>query len=143
MKRILTILIFVNCLTSYGQIDTLKFKGFDFVFTPSDTTLNCVGIDKFPEYKGGFEELVKFIGKNIKYPEKAINDSIQGRVFLTFIVKSTGQVVDREIKKGLSLEIDLECKQMLNKMPDWNPAIIDNKPIDYRVTFPITFKLRD
>ena len=74
---------------------------------------------------------------------ETINDGIQGRVFLTFIVKSTGQVVDREIKKGLSLEIDLECKQMLNKMPDWNPAIIDNKPIDYRVTFPITFKLRD
>jgi len=143
MKQILTILIFFNCLTSYGQVDTIKFGGFDFVFTPSDKTLNCVGIDKFPEYKGGFEELVNFVGKNIKYPEKAINDSIQGKVFLTFIVKSTGQVTDREIKKGLSTEIDLECKQMLNKMPDWNPAILDNKPIDYRVTFPITFKLWD
>lgn len=141
MKQILTILIFFYCLASFGQVDTVKFNGFDFVFTPSNTTINCIGLDKFPEYKGGFEELVKFIGKNIKYPEKAISDSIQGSVFLTFIVKSTGEVTDHEIKKGLSPEIDLECLQMLNNMPNWTPAILDNKPIDYRVIFPITFKL--
>ncbi len=141
MKHILTILIFFNCLASFGQVDTVKFNGFDLVFTPSDTAINCIVLDKYPEYKGGFEELVKFIGKNIEYPEKAINDSIQGRVFLTFIVKSTGKITDYEIKKGLSPEIDFECLQMLNNMPNWTPAILDNKPIDYRVIFPITFKL--
>ena len=141
MKLILTILILIKSLTSFGQVDTVKFNGFDFVFSPSDTTLNFVGVDKFPEYIGGFDALIKFIGNNIQYPKKAISDSIQGRVILTFIVKSTGKVTDREIKKGLSPEIDMECKRMLDKMPEWNPAFLNKKPIDYRVTFPIRFQL--
>ena len=45
-------------------------------------------VEKMPQYTGGESALMKYVSENIKYPEKAKEDGIQGRVFISFVVKS-------------------------------------------------------
>ena len=55
-----------------------------------------------PEFPGGEMALGSFIGRTIKYPADAIKDSIQGKVFVTFVVKADGTVGDAKIARSPS-----------------------------------------
>jgi hypothetical protein len=50
--------------------------------------------DRMPVFPGGQDEMYKFIGKNIRYPNEAREMGIQGRVLVKFIVDETGKVTD-------------------------------------------------
>ena len=45
-----------------------------------------------PEFPGGFNALVEFISKNLKYPKVCQESGIQGRVVVKFTVKSDGSI---------------------------------------------------
>ncbi len=39
-------------------------------------------VDIMPEYQGGTNEMVNFIGKNLKYPEQAVKSNVIGKVIV-------------------------------------------------------------
>ena len=39
-------------------------------------------VDEMPEFPGGFEALLKFIGENLRYPKNAMENNIQGSVLV-------------------------------------------------------------
>ncbi len=94
-----------------------------------------------PEFKGGLEEMYTFIGENMNYPEYAITHKIEGRVYVNFIVTAAGEIKDATVLRKVNDALDSEALRVINSMPNWNPAEIDNIPVSVAFTLPIVFKL--
>ena len=56
--------------------------------------------EKMPEYPGGQQELMKYLSRNIKYPQTARDTEVMGKVFVRFLVNKEGAVVDASVLKG-------------------------------------------
>ena len=56
--------------------------------------------EKMPEYPGGQQELMKYLSRNIKYPQTARDTEVMGKVFVRFLVNKEGAVVDANVLKG-------------------------------------------
>ncbi len=98
-------------------------------------------VDQQPEYPGGIQAMYKFLGENIKYPAEASKNRIQGKVFLTFIIGSTGKIRDVKILKGVSDSLDQESIRVVKAMPKWTPGRKDGKAVAVKYNLPISFVL--
>lgn len=98
-------------------------------------------VDQEASFPGGMKALMEYLSTNIKYPEAAINISIQGKVYIQFVVLKTGTISDVKVLRGVSKELDDEAKRVVRMMPNWIPAIQNNVKVNSRVTIPINFKL--
>ena len=98
-------------------------------------------VEKMPEFPGGTAELMKFLQQNIKYPEQARKDSIQGRVIVQFTIKKTGEVSNATVIRSVSPELDAEAIRVINAMPLWTPGEQKGEPVNVKFTLPIQFRL--
>ena len=98
-------------------------------------------VEKMPEFPGGTAELMKFLQQNIKYPEQAQKDSIQGRVIVQFTIKKTGEVSNATVIRSVSPELDAEAIRVINAMPLWTPGEQKGEPVNVKFTLPIQFRL--
>ena len=98
-------------------------------------------VENLPSFPGGQEELFKFLRQNIVYPEDAMNKGLEGKVFVTFVVKADGTVNDVKILKGAGHGFDEEAYRVVKSMPKWNPGTQKGKPVNVAFNLPISFKL--
>ncbi|MBQ8703528.1 MAG: TonB family protein [Bacteroidales bacterium] len=104
-----------------------------------EAVLDVVEVD--PQYPGGIEALYKYLAENIRYPEQAKADGVQGRVFVRFIIEADGSVTNAQVMRGIGGGCDEEALRVVNAMPKWKPGIVDGKPVRVNYTLPIIFKL--
>jgi TonB family protein len=97
--------------------------------------------DKVPEFEGGEQGLQKFILDNAEYPQTAIDDSIEGTVYIQFTINKDGSVSNPRIMRGVRYDLDEECKRVIDIMPKWKPAEHEGIPGDARYNLPFKFKL--
>jgi len=86
-------------------------------------------------------ELLMFIYKNIKYPEVAREEDIQGTVIVSFIVDTDGQVIAPSIKRSIGGGCDEEVIKVVNSMPMWIPGKNDGIAVKTEFNLPVKFKL--
>jgi len=99
-------------------------------------------VEEMPEFPGGEKELLKFIASNIKYPEIAKENGVQGRVFVQFVVNSDGAVEKVEIKRGIDTYLDKEAIRVVQSMPKWTPGKQSGIPVKVQFVVPINFILQ-
>jgi TonB family C-terminal domain len=123
----------------YGQ-DTTGFSmpsgGFGGVVEPVDTIIDIP--DLMPKFKG---DLNKWLSKNIKYPQTAINNDIQGRVICQFVVGKDGSITDIVVVRSVDKSLDNEARRVITAMPKWQPGIQNGSPVKVRFTLPVQFTL--
>lgn len=95
-------------------------------------------------FPGGTAEMMKYLGKNIKYPEVAIQAGIQGKVTLRFVVGKDGSIENVTVARGVPgcPECDKEAIRVVKSMPKWKPAKNDGKVVKSYFNLPVTFKLQ-
>jgi TonB family protein len=93
------------------------------------------------EFPGGIRELYKYMGKNIRYPAVAQRSLIQGTVEVGFIINRLGEVREPEILKNIGGGCGEEALRLLQDMPNWTPAMLNNEPIESYIKLPVVFKL--
>ncbi len=98
-------------------------------------------VEKMPEFPGGMEALLKFLSENIKYPATAVEQKIQGRVIVQFIVAKDGSITKPFILRGVSPELDAEALRVISIMPTWKPGTQRGQAVNVKYTVPITFSL--
>lgn len=99
-------------------------------------------LEEMPEFPGGAGEMMKWLGKNIKYPAIAQENNIQGRVMVSFVVERDGSVSDVKVIRGVDPSLDKEAIRVVKAMPKWKPGMQTGKPVRARFNLPVTFKLR-
>jgi len=107
-----------------------------------DTTVFVVP-EILSEYVGGDEALIKFLQKNLVYPEEARLKGIEGRIIIGFVVEKDGSLTNFKILRGVHPILDNEALRVVKLMPKFIPGKIKNKPVRVQFNIPVTFKLKD
>lgn len=95
-----------------------------------------------PYFEGGEAGLMRYIGKKIRYPRKAVLEQVEGVVVVSFVINRLGQVTDATILKGLGHGTDEEALRVINSLPDWTPGRQNGKTVAVRYTLPIRFNMQ-
>ena len=106
----------------------------------TDQVFQVVEVD--PEFPGGMEALIKYLSENIKYPEQAKKDKIQGKVYISFVVEKDGSVAGAKVLRGIGGGCDEEALRVVNAMPKWTPGKQRNTPVRVQFNLPVVFKLQ-
>jgi TonB family protein len=99
-------------------------------------------VEEMPEFEGGDLALKKFIVENVKYPEQAKADGIQGRVFIQFVVNQIGEIEQVKVVRGVDPALDAEAIRVISSLPKWKPGKQSGKPVRVSFTVPINFELK-
>ena len=108
---------------------------------PIDTVRDFKVVEHMPEFPGGEDAMMKFIQKNIQYPDLERDMDIQGRVVLGFIVNEDGSLSDIKVRKSVSPSIDAEAIRVVKLFPKFKPGTQQGKPVRVQFTLPVMFKL--
>lgn len=109
----------------------------------ADTAANEVytTVEKKPQFPGGEAALMKYVGENIRYPENAFKNKVQGRVIVQFVVQKDGKVGEVKILRGTDEELNNEAVRVIKSLPAFTPGEMDGKPVSVWYTFPVMFKI--
>lgn len=100
-------------------------------------------LDEPAEFPGGTQALRKFLADNLKYPERALKDSIEGKCFVKLLISDKGTVKQAKLLKGIPdcPECDKEALRIMHIMPVWKPGRVNGKPVSSYYRLPVSFKL--
>lgn len=116
--------------------------GTEVIETPSETAIFSIdAIEKYPEFPGGQEAFVKFLGKNLRYPGIAAENGIQGKVILSFVIERNGELSHIKVIRGIGSGCDEEAMRVLYKSPQWTPGVQNKQPVRVAYNIPINFSL--
>ena len=107
---------------------------------PVDTTQYVI-VERMPAFPGGEEELLDFIGTNIRYPEEAKKKGIYGKVFVGFVVEPDGSVSNVKVLRGIGGGCDEEAVRVVQMMPNWIPGEAFGEKVRVSYMIPINFRL--
>ena len=102
-----------------------------------------ISIEQMPLFPGGEQELIKYIGENLRYPVIDQENNVQGRVVLRFVVTKTGTVDKIEVLGSLSQSADNEAIRVVKSLPKFIPGRQNGKNVSVWFTLPVTFKLQE
>ena len=94
-------------------------------------------VDEAPELIGGLKEL----HNQVKYPERAYEAGVEGRVYVQFVVTEDGEVQDTRVIRGIGEGCDEEAVRVV-QAARFIPGKIQGQPVKVRHTLFITFKLK-
>ena len=100
-------------------------------------------VEQMPTFPGGTATLMKFLSENMKYPEQAEKDGIQGRVICTFFVEKDGSISDISVAKSVHPQLDAEAVRVLSLMSKWTPGKRNGEFTKVKYTLPVVFRLED
>lgn len=136
----LTALFFQSFQLKMAEIPQVQFTSNPDLNLKNEVSKPKTG-DKNAEFKGGFNELSKYLSSSILYPEEAKKQKIEGKVIIEFTVSKDGKINDPILKKGVHKLLDDEALRVVAAMPDWEPAISNGKKANSQMVLPIAFKL--
>ena len=98
-------------------------------------------VEENAQFPGGDEACMKWLQQHIKYPQICIEQNVQGRVYVGFVVNRDGSIVDVKIIKSPDNNLSKEAERVVKLMPKWKPAKQGNKTVRSRFNLPVNFRL--
>jgi protein TonB len=100
-------------------------------------------VEDMPKFKGGdINRFREWVQKRVRYPELAAENGIQGRVFITFVVETNGNVSNVTITRSVDALLDEAAKEAVAASPKWEPGMQRGRPVRVRYSIPIIFQLQ-
>ncbi|HEV2353166.1 MAG TPA: TonB family protein [Puia sp.] len=92
------------------------------------------------QYPGGDNAWMRYLNKNLRYPEDALNNNIQGTILVQFIVDRLGNVSDVQAISGPDLGgLRDEAVRVILKSGQWLPAIQNGAKVKSYKRQPVVF----
>jgi len=99
-------------------------------------------VEQPAEFPGGDGELMKFLQKNIQYPQMERDNDISGKVLLRFVVMEDGSVADVTVLRGTSPGLDKEAVRVVKTLPKFKPGRQQGKAVRVYFNLPVIFRLQ-
>lgn len=112
---------------------------------PADSTAKeevFMVAEQMPEYPGGMKEMLKFLQENVKYPENAMKNNVQGRVIVQFVIEKDGTPTEFKVLRSVDPDLDAEALRVMKAMPKWKPGMQKGQVVRVKFTVPVSFKLQ-
>lgn len=99
-------------------------------------------VEEMPEFPGGHAAMTKYVQNTIVYPKLAIDSVYEGKVYVKFIVDTSGNVTNVTVIRSSKFKcLDIEALRVVKLMPKWKPGKSGGKKVPVYFHLPITFKL--
>ena len=99
-------------------------------------------VEVMPEPEEGLEGFLHYIRENIKYPEEARKQGIEGKVFVRFVVTKNGSISQVEVIKGMGYGLDEEAVRVVSVYQKrWKPGINKGEKVNTEMVLPINYAL--
>ena len=107
-------------------------------FSPDSVFVNP---DVRPQFVGGETALQAYMAKNMRYPEKARQQKVTGKVYIRFVLSAEGRVTDASFVRGPGGGLNEEALRLVWLMPAWQPGYQRGQAVRVVCTIPIEFVL--
>lgn len=97
-------------------------------------------IEQMPEFNG---DLYDYLAKEIKYPKSALENGVQGKVTLAFVIGKNGEVSEVEVIGKVGFGCDEEAIRVIKEMPKWKAGEQNNRKVAVRMVLPIVFEVNN
>lgn len=131
--------------SEYGDSKSGNVTAEDFDTAPkpkADENEIYASVDVMPEFPGGNKALMTWLGANVRYPEAAQQNDVQGRVVVKFVVEKDGSIAQVQVVKGVDKDLDKEAVRVVSKMPKWTPGKSGGKVVRTYFSLPVNFRLQ-
>lgn len=100
-------------------------------------------VEQNPEFPGGDDALVQWLGTHVQYPERAKEEKLEGRVFVTFVVERDGSISEVRVvaPREEMASLEEEALRVVRTMPKWKPGKVRGKRVRVQFNLPIVFRL--
>jgi protein TonB len=99
-------------------------------------------VEVMPSFKGGdINKFRDWIQRRTNYPQVAIDNKIQGKVYVTFVIESDGSVSNITILRGVDPIIDVEVIKAIEASPKWSPGLQRGSPVRVRYSMQLNFTI--
>ena len=99
-----------------------------------------------PSFVGGDKEMLKYLRANLKYPEAAQDNDIEGTVFVDFIVDQSGNVheviASHIVGELVELTLQEEAVRVVSSMPKWFPVVREENQLVHSSVFRLPSSLQ-
>jgi TonB family protein len=126
-KAIMLGTVMVCCVMTQGLAQELTSSAKEKVFTAAE---------QMPQFSG---DLGKYLAANIRYPEAAKKEQVQGRVVIRFVVDKEGNVTDAVLQRDIGGGCGEEAMRVVRNMPKWSPGKQGGQPVSVCYTLPVSF----
>lgn len=110
------------------------------VTPPVEKIMEVEEIEDNAEFPGGDKALAAYIHDHLRFTKSALNEGLQGKVVVSFIVNKNGKLSDFEIIRAVGYGMDEEVLQMMKEMPSWKSGRYHGKPVGVRYLLPIVLE---
>lgn len=98
-------------------------------------------VEKEAQFMGGAAAMYDWINDNVQYPQKALEDSISGKVFVEFVVEKSGELTNVKILRSPNELLSEEAIRLIEAMPKWEAGQQAGRDVRMRYRLPIVFRL--
>jgi len=126
----------INVNKDFAQVIYMVFTGTHIPKNPDSAYFTSNDAAQFP---GGTTQMMKFLRDRIRYPISALQNGIQGTVYVQFKVNETGKISEIKVLRGIGGGCDEEAVRVVKLMPTWKPEQFEGKPVSCLFTLPIKF----
>jgi TonB family protein len=109
--------------------------------TPSDFEPFVV-VEEMPLYPGGEDAMLAYLAQNVRYPENAKKNKIQGKVIVRFCVTTSGGVDKVEVLRSVDPELDAEALRVVKTLNGFKPGMQGGKVVPVWYMVPIEYALK-
>ncbi len=119
----------------------------------NEETTTFYVVEQMPLYKGCEElpkneseqcttqKILRFMSTHVEYPVIALENSIQGIVYVEFTINRSGKVMDVDVVRSKHPALDSEAVRVVKRLPPFIPGRQDGKPVNVRYRLPVNFRL--
>lgn len=97
--------------------------------------------DEAKRIECGRNEMLQFINDNLKYPNEAKQNEIEGTVYIIFVIEKDGSVTNPKIIRDIGGGCGDEAIRIVKLMPKWVPAKHEGRKVRMQFNLPVKFKL--
>jgi len=100
--------------------------------------------ETMPSFQGGdLNTFRNWVQQNVKFPQIALENGIQGRVVLSFVIEKDGRLTNIQVLQTPDRSLSEEAIRVLNKSPKWSPGKQRNQVVRVKYTLPVDFRVHN
>ena len=105
-----------------------------------DSSSINVDFDEYPQFPGGADACLRWLNEHVRYPIICLEQGIEGRVVVTFVIRRDGSIVDVVTKESPDSTLSKEVERVVSRMPKWKPARLAGRTVESKFQLTFTFK---
>lgn len=100
--------------------------------------------ETMPSFQGGdLNTFRTWVQQNVRFPQIALENGIQGRVVLSFVIEKDGRLTNIQVLQTPDRSLSEEAVRVLSKSPKWTPGKQRNQVVRVKYTLPVDFRVQN